>query len=114
LISYEIPFSLYVSYSLYYIKPTDFIQKNVTQTVNFNGDISLTKNWKIIYSSGYDFTFKKWSYTSLSFYRDLHCWEMRFNWVPLGGFTYWNFQINVKASVLQDLKLTKKKDYYDQ
>lgn len=114
LISYEIPFSLYVSYSVYYIKPDDFTNKNITQTVNFNGDLSLTENWKIIYSSGYDFTLKKWSYTSLSFYRDLHCWEMRFNWVPLGGFTYWNFQINVKASVLQDLKLTRKKDYYDQ
>lgn len=114
LFSYEIPFSLYVSYSLYYIKPSDYDDKTVTQTVNFNGDISLTKNWKIIYSSGYDFTLKKWSFTSLSFYRDLHCWEMRFNWVPLGGYTYWNFQINVKASVLQDLKLTKKKDYYDQ
>jgi hypothetical protein len=112
--TYEIPFSLQLSYSLYYIKPSDYTEKKVTQTINFSGDLSLTRNWKITYSSGYDFTLKKWSYTSLSFYRDLHCWEMRFNWVPLGGFTYWNFQINVKAPVLQDLKLTKKKDYYDQ
>jgi len=114
LISYNVPFSLYFSYNLYYIKPSDYLDKQVTQTINFNGDISLTKNWKITFSSGYDLKQKNWSYTSLSFYRDLHCWEMRFNWVPLGGYTYWNFQVNVKASVLQDLKLTKKKDYYDQ
>ncbi len=108
----EVPFSFAVNYSLAYSKP-GVDKPLVTQTVNFNGDISLTPKWKIIYSSGYDFRQKQWSYTSLSFYRDLHCWELRFNWVPLGGFTYWNFQINVKASVLQDLKLTKKRDYYD-
>ncbi len=107
-----VPFSLNVNYSLFYSRPG--LQKaTITQTINFNGDISLTPKWKIIFSSGYDVQQKQWAYTSLSFYRDLHCWEMRLNWVPLGGFTYWNFQINVKASVLQDLKLTKKNDYYD-
>jgi hypothetical protein len=114
MLSFEIPFSLQINYSLYYVKPSDYLPVNVTQTLNFNGEITPTRHWKITFSSGYDFTNRKWSYTSLSFYRDLHCWEMRFNWVPLGGFTYWNFQINVKASVLQDLKITRKKDYYDQ
>ncbi len=111
-IDLEIPYSLSVNYSLFYARPGNE-KATVTQTVNFNGDLSLTPKWKIIFSSGYDLMQKQWSYTSLSFYRDLHCWEMRLNWVPLGGYAYWNFQINVKASVLQDLKLTKKRDYYD-
>ena len=42
-----------------------------------------------------------------------HCWEMRMNWIPFGYQESWNFQINVKASILKDLKLLKRKDYFD-
>ncbi len=108
----DIPFNLTVNYSFAYSKPGN-LASQISQVVNFNGDVSLTPNWKIIFSSGYDFKLKDLSYTSLSFYRDLHCWEMRFNWVPLGNFPYWNFQINVKSSILQDLKWVKKNDPYD-
>jgi len=33
--------------------------------------------------------------------------------VPLGPRKSWNFSINVKASILQDMKLNKKKDFRD-
>ena len=46
--------------------------------------------------------------TRLSIIRDLHCWEMRFNWVPFGFQKSYSFDINVKASILQDMKLSKK------
>lgn len=109
----DVPYNLYVNYSLTYSRSTP--STSVTsQIVNFNGDVSLTPKWKIIFSSGYDFKQKEVSYTSLGFYRDLHCWEMRLNWVPLGSFPYYNFQINVKSSILQDLKWVKKNDPYDQ
>lgn len=108
----DVPFNFNMNYSFNYSKP-GISEAVTTQVVNFNGDISLTPKWKFIFSSGYDFRQKQVSYTSLSFYRDLHCWEMRLNWVPLGSFTYYNFQINVKASVLQDLKWVKKNDPYD-
>ncbi|HKR04724.1 MAG TPA: putative LPS assembly protein LptD [Bacteroidia bacterium] len=108
----DIPFSLHVDYSLTYLKP-GVGASQTSQVVNFGGDLSLTPKWKIIFRSGYDFKLHEISHTSLSFYRDLHCWEMRLDWVPLGAFTYYNFQINVKASVLQDLKYIKKNDVYD-
>jgi hypothetical protein len=38
---------------------------------------------------------------------------MRFNWIPTGARQSWNFTINAKASILQDLKLNKKKDFRD-
>ena len=65
------------------------------------------------FSTGWDFTNHGLSYTNISVYRDLHCWEMRFNWIPIGSYKSWNFTINVKAAALKDLKLTKKKDYRD-
>lgn len=83
----------------------------IIQTLNISGDINITKKWKIGFTTGYDFTQKDLSYTSLDIYRDLHCWEMRFNWIPLGPRRGWSFTINVKASVLQDLKIPLKRDF---
>ncbi len=111
-IDYSIPFNLAVSYNVSYSRAA-LLDATVNQTLNFNGDISLTPKWKITFNSGYDFTANDLSYTSLGIYRDLHCWEMRVNWVPFGFQENYYFQINVKSSILQDLKLTKKNDIYD-
>jgi hypothetical protein len=85
----------------------------VTQTLGFNGQLNITPKWKISLSTGWDFTHGELSFTSIDLYRDLHCWEMRFGWIPKGAQQSWNFSINVKASVLQDMKLNKKKDFRD-
>ncbi len=115
--NFSIPWNLNISYNLYYIKKEDNIPAKYTnttiQTLSLSGEINLSKKWKISASSGYDFINKELSYTSIDIYRDLHCWEMRFNWIPIGVRTSWNFTINVKASVLQDLKYVKKKDFRD-
>jgi lipopolysaccharide assembly outer membrane protein LptD (OstA) len=87
--------------------------ETLVQTLSFNGDFSITPKWKIGFRSGYDFEQGKLSYTSFDIYRDLHCWEMRFSWIPMGVRKSWNFTLNVKSTMLQDLKLTKKKDYRD-
>ena len=76
-----------------------------------NADI--TKNWRVAVSTGYDFVNKGLSYTSIDIYRDLHCWEMRFNWIPFGYYKSWNFQINIKASSLKDVKYQKQRAYQD-
>jgi hypothetical protein len=107
-----VPFNLTLNYNLVYSKP-GLDEATVNQTINAFGDLSLTPNWKLTFNTGYDFTIKDLSYTSVGIYRDLHCWEMRLNWVPFGFQQNYNFQINVKSSILQDLKLTKKNDIYD-
>ena len=70
-----------------------------------NASITLTKNWRISWNGRFDLINKEIIYQSYSIYRDLHCWEMSFNWQPT--INYYSFQINVKASALQDLKVTK-------
>ena len=111
-VDFSVPYNLAVNYSMSYAK-VGVNPRDVRQIVNFNGDLSLTQKWKITFNSGYDFQEKDFSYTSLGFYRDLHCWEMRLNWIPFGFQQSYNFQINVKSSILQDLKLVKKTDRYD-
>lgn len=111
--------SVSLSYNLTYstnIKYLNFVKEKTSaliQTVSLRGDVSITPKWKLVFSTGFDFKSKRLSYTSLNIYRDLHCWEMRFNWIPFGRRKSWNFTINVKSSVLQDLKLTKRKDFRD-
>ncbi len=108
-LSYNLTLSNNPSYINYLLQDN----RKVIQTLGVNGNINLTPKWKVSVQTGWDFELKKLSYTSFTIYRDLHCWEMRFNWIPIGMYKSWNFQINVKAAALQDLKLTKKKDYRD-
>ena len=118
-VDWTTPWSLTLSYNLRYSTNMTYsafmgiANNQIVQTLSVNGDISLTPKWKFTFSTGWDFTNHGLSYTSLNIYRDLHCWEMRFNWIPIGNYKSWNFTINVKAQALQDLKLTKKKDYRD-
>jgi hypothetical protein len=115
-IDWNNPWSLHFDYKFRYNSismTTGERQRKVVQTFNISGDISITEKWKFTARSGYDFENKDFSFTQFSIYRNLHCWEMRFNWIPYGIQKSWNFQINVKPGILQDLKLTKKKDFRD-
>ncbi|MBL0104394.1 MAG: hypothetical protein IPP51_11970 [Bacteroidetes bacterium] len=111
-VDFTIPFNLSVSYSLNESKRGN-LPTSSTQSASLRGDISLTSKWKITFDSWYNITQGKFTSFTTSIYRDLHCWEMRFYWVPFGGQETYNFQINVKSSILQDLKLIKKKDFYE-
>lgn len=112
---FNIPWTLNINYTIQYYRfgYTDVRKSQYTQTLNFSGDLNLTENWKIAMSSGYDFQLKQITYTSVDFIRNLHCWEFRLNWIPVGFRQSFNFQINVKASVLQELKLTRRRDWFD-
>lgn len=86
-------------------------ETNESATLSITGTINATDKWKIGFNTGYDFINKDYTYTSLDFYRDLHCWELRMNWIPFGPRQGWNFGISVKASMLQDLKYEKRNDF---
>ena len=109
-VDFSIPWNISAYYNLNYTKT---LTQQITQSVTFNGDLSLTKKWKISATSGYDFVSKKLTLTSINVYRDLHCWEMKFNWVPFGFRQSYSVDILVKASTLRDLKLSRRKDWYD-
>ena len=114
-VDFSIPWNLTlgVNYSRLssYIVSIAGYQTNQSATLTARGDLNLTSKWKIGFSSGYDFINKDFTYTSIDFYRDLHCWEMRMNWVPFGPRQGWNFSISVKAPMLQDLKYEKRNDF---
>ena len=110
---YAIPWNLTANYSLSYnkgYKSSAF--SDTTQSLNFSGNLKLTKKWKIGFRSGYDFDSKELTYTSIDIYRDLHCWELLFNYIPIGFHQSYSITIRVKAAALRDLKFEKKEDWF--
>jgi lipopolysaccharide assembly outer membrane protein LptD (OstA) len=109
-VDFSIPWSLSINYNYNYNK-TGYARSQVVQALNANGDVSLTENWKITYGTGYDFVSKALTYTQLGIHRDLHCWDMNINWVPVaygGRGGMFSFEIRARSSILQELKLSKR------
>ncbi len=82
-------------------------------SLTLNGDFNLTQRWKFEYRFTYDFKDKQIDYTNLNVYRDLHCWELRIGAIPYGIHRSFNISLNVKAAVLQDLRIQKRQDFID-
>ncbi|MDA7502247.1 putative LPS assembly protein LptD, partial [Chitinophagales bacterium] len=114
-VDFKIPWSLNVQYSWRLSKSysTGVEESNITQTLNFGLDFNVTPKWKVNLSSGYDFQLQDLSYTRINIFRDLHCWEMAFNWIPTGARKRYEFTLKAKSSLLQDLKISRKRDWYD-
>ncbi|MBT1705543.1 putative LPS assembly protein LptD [Chryseosolibacter indicus] len=111
-VDFDIPWSLNLGYSASYTHPVN--QKaSIVHSLQMSGDLSISEKWKINYTSGYDFKAKEITTTSIGIARELHCWQLNMNWVPFGYFTSYNITIAVKASVLQDLKLERRKPFQD-
>ncbi len=116
-VDFNNPWNLNFSYTWRYtnVYNADNIayDRKVVQTLGFSGDVNITSKWKIGITSGWDFQAMELSYTSVDIYRDLHCWELMFNWIPIGPRKSYNLTIRVKSPMLQDLKLNKKRDWRD-
>lgn len=120
---FEVPWNISIDYTFNLSKSyrsnsapgaTKPIASNtISQIFRVNGDFSLTPKWKLGVSTGYDVQAKEVTATSFNISRDLHCWEMTFSCIPFGTHQSYNFQINVRSSLLQDLKLTKRDTWYD-
>lgn len=112
-----IPWSFSINYSIRYGNSNIFnkdkmeYEMDFTHNLSLNGNISLTPNWTISGNSSYDFTFKQFTYTSISVNRSLHCWNMSASIVPFGTYKSYNFHIGVNASMLSDLKYDKRSEY---
>lgn len=109
--TFDVPWSLNISYSMNYYKQG--FTPTTTQTLSLSGNASLTKKTKVSYTSGYDFKGKEITMTQIGITRDLHCWEMNVSWIPNGTLQSWNFTLRAKASIFSDLKYERKKDFHD-
>jgi hypothetical protein len=109
-IDFEIPWSVTFNYNygIFQSNPSVITKSsNVFASLNFQ----LTKKWKFTFSTGYDIFNKQFTAPYITIYRDLHCWEMNFNWIPTGTYRGFRFELRIKAPQLQDIKVTKQTNY---
>jgi hypothetical protein len=109
-VDFSIPWSVNLNYYYGIQKPTP---SSVFKTSSVNGSLSfsLTQNWKFTFSAGYDLVGNSFSAPYLTIYRDLHCWEINFNWIPVGLYRGFRFELRIKAPQLQDIKVLKQSNY---
>lgn len=111
-IDWDIPWNLSFGYVFSYSSPVSG-RKNTTQTLSVSGDVSLSEKWKINFNTGYNVQMNELTQTMIGIARDLHCWQMNVNWIPFGRFTSYNIDIRVKSSILQDLKVSRRRSFFD-
>ena len=110
-VDFSIPWDLRFTYNIRTSR-TPLQENTIQQAITFSGNINLTDNWKISLNSGYDFLNKELTFTTIDLNRDLHCWQMTFRWAPIGR-QFFDFGIAVKSSTLQDLKLNRRRSWFD-
>ncbi len=116
-VDWNVPWTFSFSYQYSYSR-MGLADPQKISGLTFQGDVSLSEKWKFSVSSGYDFKFSGLTYTNMSVHRDLHCWEMNFNWTPIaspffGRASNYSFDLRVKSSLLQDLKISRRRSFYD-
>ena len=79
--------------------------------LNFSGNVRLSTNWIINFSSGWDFTNNELSMTTVNVSRDMHCFNISAGFV-FGPYTSYHVTMRANASTLTDaLKYDKKSSY---
>ena len=105
---FEIPWNIAVNYSYNLNK----INRTKNSNISVNLNANLTKTWKLSFSTYYDIFNKRFQSPTISIYKDLHCWEMSINWNPIGVYRGYRFELRIKASQLQDIKIERNRGQY--
>jgi lipopolysaccharide assembly outer membrane protein LptD (OstA) len=85
----------------------------LTHSLGISGSLQPTKNWNLTFNTDYNFDFKKFTSINCSLTRNLHCWSMSANFIPIGPYKSYNFVIRANSSMLQDLKYEQRNSPYD-
>jgi hypothetical protein len=115
-VDFSVPWSLNLSYNVNYSRQ-GLANPQIVQAMQVQGDFSLTPKWKFNFSTGWDFQFKAATLTTVGVIRELHCWDMSFNWTPIAGnnqrASNFSFDLRVRSALLRDLKISRRRVYYD-
>jgi len=75
------------------------------QTIMVNGDISFTKRWKLSGTINTDLKDLRVTNANFMLTRDMHCWNLSFNWTPIGFNKSFLLTIRNSSSIFKDAKL---------
>ncbi len=95
-INYRQPWQIQFSLFLQSDK-TNPLSPTTSTLLNASVKESLSQEWQIVLNSGYDIQNNEFVFPLLQLNRDLHCWQMSFQWIPFGQFRSYAIQIGLKA-----------------
>ncbi|HSR40212.1 MAG TPA: hypothetical protein VLL95_14985, partial [Phnomibacter sp.] len=108
---FNVPWSLNVAYALSFtrrLKP-DYsgYETNVFSSLNLQGDFNISPKWKMGATTLVDLNEMKIGTLTMFLSRELHCWQMSINIVPVGPFRSFNISISPRSAILRDLKVNR-------
>lgn len=113
---FNIPWNVSFSYSLNFSRTFRPDYKGFTTTVfsslTLNGSFNLTPKWKLGMDTYYDLKAAKVQSIALNVSRDMHCWEMTINVIPVGPVRSFNIVLHPKSGLLRDLKINRSRYFY--
>ncbi len=113
-LDFSVPYTVNFNYVLRFQEGFQPSQKGtLSQNFVIYGDVALTPKFKLGFNSGYDFTVKKMTSSVFTLYRDLHCWDLSLSVVPFGFNKSYMITFKPKSALLSDLKLTRRREFYD-
>jgi hypothetical protein len=101
-IDYSLPWELRFSLFLQSDKSNP-LEPETTSLINAAAKVALSKEWQIAMNTGYDLQDGGLVLPMLQISRNLHCWQMSFQWVPFGQFRSYALEIGLKAPQLKDI-----------
>jgi len=110
-VDFNIDWQMSLSYSLSFYSRlrSDFsgYDTEFTNGLSLNGSFNLTPKWKLSGSASVDVKKMDIQYMTLSINRDLHCWQLSINVLPVGFTRSFSFTVSPKAGLLQDLRINR-------
>jgi hypothetical protein len=112
---FNIPWTLTVSYSFNFsrVLKSDYSGYKIQtyNSLNFNGDFSLTPKWKIGGTGYVDVAKASIQQMSMFITREMHCWQLAINVTPIGLYKSFSITVNPKSGILRDLKINRSRTF---
>jgi LPS-assembly protein len=114
-VDFNIPWTITLGGSIYFqetIKP-DYsgFTTQISSSLNFSGDFSLTPKWKINGSGYLDVRTQKLQSFQMGISREMHCWQLNISVAPVGLYRYFSFTLSPKGQILQDLRINRTRSF---
>ncbi|MBL1280427.1 MAG: LPS-assembly protein LptD [Fluviicola sp.] len=114
IVNYNIPWKVSLSHIYTINANTNITSLNPDrtrkiQTLMLNGDLSFTKRWKLASTINFDLQESMITNARFALSRDLHCWSLAFNWIPIGTNKSFLFSLRSTSALFKDAKIDIKK-----
>jgi hypothetical protein len=102
----NIPWNVGLSANFSYNEPFSPIARAAFSAgLNANVSVAIENSWRVMATMFVDVLNPQQPTGSITVTKDIHCWDLSFNWQPFGQVQYFSFRLGIKAAQLRDLQI---------